>query len=209
LTAATAWQLTRLPTKVLDVLTVASRAELTRPWPTDRARSLLDSIFSRPGSMWRDAVPCPPLPAWMINHPGTKAAYAWECAPSPPFARAGRDPAAKLSKTTTLRTLYAATGSAVSCKAAMTRRQEFCANSWAAWACPLAKKGDTLSLRTATPTAPSHAGNFTATCAPALATFSPTSRSSIHRQLLIVVLPPALLAMPRLFGMPTVMIHAC
>jgi hypothetical protein len=60
LTAATAAQLARLPIQVHNALTAANRAELIHLWPTDRAQALLNSISSRPGSMWLDAVPYAP-----------------------------------------------------------------------------------------------------------------------------------------------------
>jgi hypothetical protein len=41
LTAATAAKLTQLPTQVRNALAAASRAELTRLWPSDRVRALL------------------------------------------------------------------------------------------------------------------------------------------------------------------------
>jgi hypothetical protein len=56
LTATTAAKLTRLPTQVRNALTAANRAELTRLWPTNRARALLNGISSWPGSMLLDAV---------------------------------------------------------------------------------------------------------------------------------------------------------
>jgi hypothetical protein len=76
-------------------------------------------------------------------------------------------------------------------------------SSCAAWASPLAEKGDTPGLRPAPHTAPRHAGTFTATCAPGLVTFLPTSHSFIPWLLPTFVPPPAPLAMPLLFGMPT------
>jgi hypothetical protein len=60
LTAATAAQLTWLPTQVRNALTAANRAELTRLWPAHRARALLHSIFSHPGSMLVDGEPYTP-----------------------------------------------------------------------------------------------------------------------------------------------------
>jgi hypothetical protein len=54
--AATAAQLTQQPTQGRNTLTAANRADLTHLLPTDRARTLLNSISSRPGSMWLDAV---------------------------------------------------------------------------------------------------------------------------------------------------------
>jgi hypothetical protein len=53
-------QLTRLPTQVRNALTAANRADLNHLWPSDMARALLNSISSRPGSMWLDAVPYAP-----------------------------------------------------------------------------------------------------------------------------------------------------
>jgi hypothetical protein len=144
-----------------------------------------------------------PPAAWTINHFRTQAASTWECAHSPPLARAGRVPAATSSRTTTSRTLWAATGSAISCKAATTTQRKFCESSWAAWASPQAEKGDASGLHSAPPIAPRHAGTFTATCALGLATFSPTSRSSIHWLLPTFAPSPAPLAMPLLFGMLT------
>jgi hypothetical protein len=60
LTAATGAQLTRLPTQVRNAHTAANRAELMHLWHTDRSRALLNSICSRPGRMWLDAVPYTP-----------------------------------------------------------------------------------------------------------------------------------------------------
>jgi hypothetical protein len=65
------------------------------------------------------------------------------------------------------------------------------------------EKGDTPGLRPAPPTAPRHAGTFNVTCAPGLATFSPTSCFSIPWLLPTHIPLPAPLAMPLLFGMPT------
>jgi hypothetical protein len=62
--------------------------------------------------------------AWMINHFRAQAVSAWKCARFPPSARAGRAPEATLSRTTTWRTPQAASGSAVLCKADMTRRAD-------------------------------------------------------------------------------------
>jgi hypothetical protein len=118
-------------------------------------------------------------------------------------ARAERAPADTPSRKTTSRTPWAATAPAVSCKTATTRQRKFCTSSRAAWAFARAEKGHTPGLRPATPTAPKHAGTFTATCAPGLATFSPTSHSSSHGLLLTFVPPPEPLAMPLLFGMLT------
>jgi hypothetical protein len=61
LSAPAASQLALLPASVHRELHAASRAELTRFWPTDRARALLHSISTRPGSMWLDVVPYAPF----------------------------------------------------------------------------------------------------------------------------------------------------
>jgi hypothetical protein len=104
LTATTAALLTRLPTHVHYALTAANSAELTRLWPTDRARTHFNSISSRPGSMWLDAVPYAPSLRLDDQSFQTQTASAWECTRSPPLARAGRAPAATQSRTTTSRT---------------------------------------------------------------------------------------------------------
>jgi hypothetical protein len=80
---------------------------------------------------------------------------------------------------------------------------QFCENLMAAWASPLAARGDTPGLCPEPPTVPNHAGTFTASCAPSLTTFLQTSRSSIPWLLRTFIQPPAPLAMQLLFRTPT------
>jgi hypothetical protein len=78
-------------------------------------------------------------------------------------ATAGRVLSFTRLRATTSRMLLAATGSAVSCKAAMMTLQRCCESSSVAWAFPPAARQGTPGLHPARPTARRHDGTFTAT----------------------------------------------
>jgi hypothetical protein len=177
LTAATAAQLTRMPTEVRNALTAANRAEPGRVWPSDRARALLNNIFSRSGSMWLDAVPYVSslrLVDQSFQDAGRLRAVV--CM----FSFFGTCGTCSCGNTVEDDEVAHALGCTRLSGLVRSRHDEM-AEVLCEFVSHLGFSSSQRGRfsRPAPSTTPRHAETFTATCAPGLATFSPTSRSII------------------------------